>query len=78
MNNVVIFGISGHAKVIVDILSSHKNTKIIGFIDNSSDVGNEIFGFKVLGRDASLKTLMKKFNFNKGLIAIGDNIRRYK
>ena len=52
MNNVVIFGISGHAKVIVDILSSHKNTKIIGFIDNSSDVGNEIFGFKVLGRDA--------------------------
>ena len=78
MNNIVIFGVSGHAKVIVDILSSYKNTRIAGFIDNSSNVGDEILGFKVLGKDTSLKSLMKKFNFNKGVIAIGDNIRRCK
>ena len=78
MNNIVIFGVSGHAKVIVDILSSYKNTRIAGFIDNSSNVGDEILGFKVLGKDTSLKSLMKKFNFNKGVIAMGDNIRRCK
>ena len=30
---VVIFGASGHAKVIVDIIESNNNFDLIGFID---------------------------------------------
>ena len=32
---VVIFGCSGHAKVVVDILESNEDYRLIGFIDRS-------------------------------------------
>ena len=32
-HKVVIFGSSGHAKVIVDIIESNNNFDLIGFID---------------------------------------------
>lgn len=66
MNNIVIFGTSGHAKVIVDFLSSQKNIKLIGFIDKTFDVEDEILGCNFLGRESSLITLMKSFTSIQG------------
>ena len=75
---VVIFGLSGHAKVIVDIIESESKFELVGFIDKFKSVGDEILGYKVIGDDGSLSDLMVKFVFNQGVVGIGDNFQRSK
>ena len=41
-SKVVIFGTSGHAQVIVDIIESDPKFELIGFIDNLIPVGEKI------------------------------------
>ena len=73
---VVIFGSSGHAKVIVDIIESESKFELLGFIDKFKSVGDEILGYKVIGDEESLPDLMLKFEFNQGVVGIGDNFNR--
>ena len=75
---IVIFGSSGHAKVIVDIIESDTRFEILGFIDTFKSVGEEILGYKVIGNDQSLPDLMVEFGFDKGIVGIGDNFVRSK
>ena len=75
--NIVIFGVSGHAKVIVDIIKNENKYNIIGFIDNNKPKGTKVNGFKVLGNDSELTSLIKVLQFSKGIIGIGDNYLRY-
>ena len=75
---VVIFGSSGHAKVIVDIIESESKFELLGFIDKFKSVGDEILGYKVSGDEESLSDLMIKFGFNQGVVGIGDNFIRSK
>ena len=75
---VVIFGCSGHAKVIVDIIESNQNFELIGFIDNFTPESTKILDHKVIGGESLLPKLMKKYQFNKGVIGIGDNFLRSK
>ena len=75
---VVIFGSSGHAKVIVDIIESESKFELLGFIDKFKSVGDEILGYKVIGDTESLSDLMVKFGFNQGVVGIGDNFIRSK
>jgi len=77
-SKIVIFGSSGHAKVIVDIIESDSKFELIGFIDKFKSVGDEILGYKVIGNEESLPDLMLKFGFNKGIVGIGDNFLRSK
>ena len=76
--SVVIFGVSGHAKVILDIIESGNSYELLGFIDNNKPIGTNVLGYKVLGNDSSLLQLMKEYHFNKGVIGIGDNFNRSK
>ena len=48
---VVIFGVSGHAKVILDIIESGDSYELLGFVDNDTPVGTSLLGYKVLGND---------------------------
>jgi len=75
---MVIFGVSGHAKVILDIIESGSSYELLGFIDNEAPIGTNVLGYKVLGNDPSLPKLMEEYNFNKGIIGIGDNFIRSK
>lgn len=75
---VVIFGSSGHAKVIVDIIENELKFELLGFIDKFKSVGDEILGYKVIGDEESLSDLMVKFGFNQGVVGIGDNFIRSK
>ena len=50
---VVIFGSSGHAKVIVDIIESESKFQLLGFIDKFKSVGDEILGYKDIGEAES-------------------------
>ena len=44
---VVIFSVSGHAKVILDIIESGNSYELLGFIDNETPIGTNILGYKV-------------------------------
>ena len=73
---VVIFGVSGHAKAIVDIIESNNLYTLAGFIDKNIPPGTKVMGYDVIGNDQSLNLLMEKYQFKKGVIGIGDNFTR--
>ncbi len=73
---VVIFGVSGHAKVIVDIIESSHSFELAGFIDNDTPIGTNVLGYEVIGNDPALPQLMDSHKFNSGVIGIGDNFLR--
>ncbi|NER16878.1 acetyltransferase [Spongiivirga citrea] len=74
--NVAIFGASGHAKVIVDILEQIGEYTIVGLVDSYKPIGTRLFDYEVIGREDNLQGLCKEYNFNAGIIAIGDNWNR--
>lgn len=67
----VIFGASGHAKVVVDL--ALRLGQRIDLIIDDAPVLHEIFGFAVLDRASTRASLWKSFDF---LVAIGDNLCR--
>ena len=76
VSRVVIFSSSGHAKVVVDVIESNPNFHLVGFIDKFKPIGEKILGYKVIGDEQSLKNLMIKYNFNRGIVGVGDNFVR--
>jgi len=54
MKKIVLLGAGGHCKVIIDIIRSNKNYKIIG-ITNKDNGGNEICDIPIIGKDDLLK-----------------------
>ena len=50
MNNIVLFGSAGHAKVVADIVEQEGLYKIAGLIDPNQPPGAEFFGYKTLVR----------------------------
>ena len=58
-NKIVIWGASGHAFVIVDILNLRDEYEIVGFLDdiNKDLYGSDFCGAKILGGREKLKSL---------------------
>lgn len=48
MKAVIIIGASGHGKVVADIVQK-SGDRVIGFLDDNSDIGKVFIGFPVLG-----------------------------
>jgi len=78
VSKVVIFGSSGHAKVIVDIIENNPEYELVGFIDKYKNIKDTILNYQVIGDEQSLPQLMMDYGFNKGVIGIGDNFTRSK
>jgi len=74
--NVVVIGSSGHAKVVVDVIEQEGSYAIAGLIDTFKPVGEIVYGYKVLGSEEFLPTLMANGGIYGGVIAIGDNWAR--
>lgn len=73
MENIIIIGASGHAKVIIDIIEKQGKYNIIGLLDDSPDKkGTDFLGYKIIGNVAE-----NIARFNSGIVAIGDNYTRY-
>jgi len=77
MKNIVLFGSGGHAKVIADIFEKEKLSKVLGLIDSNREIGMDCFGYNVLGSFDDLPSLIKKYRIDGGVVAVGDNWRRY-
>lgn len=76
MRNILIYGSSGHAKMIIDIVHLNKNYNITGFIDSYKSAGEIIYGYELLGDLNMLSSLIEKHNVFGIVIAIGDNNSR--
>jgi len=58
---VVIYGASGHAKVLIDLIrSSYKDLFIIAAVDDSAEASVEVLGIPVIGASAELARLRKQ------------------
>ncbi len=78
MDNILIIGSSGHAKVVIDIVEQKGKYNILGLIDPHIDVGECVLGYKILGKDEDLIKICASNNVNKAIVAIGDNYIRSK
>lgn len=78
MENILIIGASGHAKVIVDIIERQNRYKIFGFLDTYKRKGDSLFEYPILGSEEDLNTIVEKNNITGCLVAIGDNCTRKK
>lgn len=82
MNNInkeiVVFGASGHAKVVIDAIEKQNIYKIIGIIDKNLAKNSIFQKYPVLGSDNVIEQLHQKNKNLYGIIAIGDNALREK
>ncbi len=76
MRPVFIFGASGHAKVVIDILELVGNLVVEFLVDDNRDLwGEQFFGYTVIGGREAL--LAKEMNLEcNGIVAIGSNQTR--
>ncbi len=73
---LVIFGASGHAKVVIDIIEQQGMHDIAGLLDdNITRKGERFFGYDVLGTRAELPALLSA-RLRHAIVAIGDNAGR--
>lgn len=70
MNNIVIIGSGGHAKSIIDVVEKQLKHRIVGLIDGTP---RDVMGYRVIGDEGSLESLVKAYQIDGALIAVGDN-----
>ncbi len=78
MDNIVVIGSSGHAKVIIDIVRQEGKFNIVGLLDRLRNVGEQTFDYPILGQEEDLPKLIKAHALKGVIIAIGDNFIRSK
>jgi sugar O-acyltransferase (sialic acid O-acetyltransferase NeuD family) len=76
MDNIVIIGSSGHAKVVIDIVLKQGKYNIVGLLDRFRLVGEKTMGFPILGKEEDLPKLESAHKIKGVIIAIGDNVVR--
>lgn len=75
--NIIVIGSSGHAKVVIDCIEKENKYEIIGLLDRFKEVGSSSFGYKIIGKEEDLQSLVKLYKIEGGIIAIGDNFIRH-
>ena len=76
MKNILLFGGGLHANYCIDIIKKEGKYNIIGITDSIKEIGTELYGYKVIGRQEQLQELINKYNIHGGIITIGDNWSR--
>lgn len=76
MKNIVLFGGGLHTNYCIDIILKEGKYNIIGIVDSISEVGSELFGYSVIGRQENIKELVLEYSIDAGIITIGDNWSR--
>lgn len=71
MENIVVIGAGGHAKVVIDILLKDSTKNIVGILDDGFEKlkYRDIFGINILGKVSELKRFPKDYSY---IIAIGN------
>ena len=70
---IFVFGASGHAKVVVDIIERQGLYQVAFLVDDDASLkGTEVYGYRVVGGKADLLA----GNVRRGIVAIGSNRAR--
>ena len=77
MDKIIIAGISGHSKVLIDIIENENKYEIVGLTDKFYSEGTKVLGYPVLGRDEDIPKIVKSYSIIGGLVGAGDNWLRY-
>lgn len=76
---VLIYGAGQNGHIVLDILKSQKNYRVVGFIDDKEQLlHKKIDGVPVLGNSLCLKQLFSKDHINNAFVSIGNNEIRAK
>jgi sugar O-acyltransferase (sialic acid O-acetyltransferase NeuD family) len=78
MQDIIIIGSCGHAKVVIDLVEKEGRHRIVGLLDQSRGIGEETLGYRVLGREDDLPRLVAERALAGAIVAIGDNFVRSK
>ena len=74
---IFVFGASGHAKVVMDIIERQGLYKIAFLVDDDPALnGSEVYGYRVIGGKEAL--LARKGEVSRGIVAIGSITARMK
>lgn len=74
---IFIFGASGHAKVIIDIVEQAGLYEIAFLVDDKPELqGMDFFGYRVIGTRPDLLAGLKSLGSHSGIIGVGDNRAR--
>jgi len=76
MQKLIIFGASGHARVIADAVRRSAIFDLIGFIDQQRAAGEIVDGTPVLGSEDSLQKILAGAPGISSIIGVGDNRTR--
>mgnify|MGYP000883490979 CR=1 FL=1 len=76
MDNIVIVGSSGHAKVIIDMVEKAGQYRLIGLLDRFRQIGDLTLGHAVLGGEEHLPDLIQTHQIAGVIVGIGDNFVR--
>jgi sugar O-acyltransferase (sialic acid O-acetyltransferase NeuD family) len=76
MKKILIFGCSGHAKVIVDMIELSGLYEIAGYICRERSIKSYGSHYPILGTDRDLDQIMQQISIHAFIIAIGENMRR--
>lgn len=76
MENLIIIGAAGHAKVIADIVEKEGKHQLIGFLDEK--LTGEALGYPILGTEKNLPQLIEKHRITALIVGVGDNHIREK
>jgi sugar O-acyltransferase (sialic acid O-acetyltransferase NeuD family) len=68
---IIIFGSSGHARSIAEILEK-LDYEIVGFIDSYLPKGQKVLNYKTIGNEENLINSEKLFGTNNVAIGVGD------
>lgn len=76
MKNILIYGASGHAKMIVDIIQRTNIYTLKGFIDSYKPINEVVYGHSIIGDLSHLPMLIETQNIEGIVIGIGENSTR--
>jgi sugar O-acyltransferase (sialic acid O-acetyltransferase NeuD family) len=77
MKKIVLIGGGNQVQYTIDIVEKENKYKIVGIIDSIREIGTELYGYTVIGRQDNLNELINIYNIDGGIISIGDNWSRY-
>jgi sugar O-acyltransferase (sialic acid O-acetyltransferase NeuD family) len=66
---ILLIGAGGHARACIDVIEQENRFVVGGLVGTEKEVGSEVFGYPVLGTDADLAALRKKYDC--ALVTIG-------
>ena len=74
---IFVFGASGHAKVVIDILEKQGLYSVACVVDDNPALkGMTISGYEIAGGKEALLANKRLYSINRGIVAIGSNVAR--